>query len=616
MALLERIAERRSLENPQTPLGSDLSWGTWDGFDGPSTSGVKVSRRTALSAAAVWRGVNLIARDVGKLRLDVMRRVNGGWEVHRQHPARRIVARKPNPYMTTFQLKQVLTAHAVLEGNGYAYIYRTNGGDPLDVLPLSPSATYPIRVDGKLWYVTSVTEQGAMALSNSDGVSLSMLETTHLRRLRAEDVIHIRGLGYDGLVGYPVLQYAKETIGAAIATRTYRTIYFKNNAAPNIVLEYPGQLTPEAITKLRDTWNKIHAGLDNSHKTAILQSGMKLKAFSQDARKAQLIEAEQFEVREVANVLGIPPHKLGDPQVAGYGVREQDDQRYLDECLLPWLVTWEEELEDKLLTEDEKETEEVQIRFRLRGLIRGDMAARAAYYHGAIQDGWMSRDEVRAEEELNPMPNDEGKKYFVPLNMGTTGGDSKEEAEELAFKRRIVEAALKDPQALALVDVPGLAEEVGVPLSEEPWKDEPAAPPAEEPPMPTDASDPERSYRMLADVVRWRRAAAVYHARCAVRDAWHRMNRRIAIQARSAAKKPEGFVEWVESIDKDNRDVITDAVAPAERCLSAVAGVALDVGRHVENYFKWLRSELLTVAECKASDLPKAVERWAKKMGA
>jgi len=280
-------------------------------------------------------------------------------------------------------------------------------------------------------------------------------------------------------------------------------------------------------------------------------------------------------------------------------------------------VTWEEELEDKLLTEDEKETEEVQIRFRLRGLIRGDMAARAAYYHGAIQDGWMSRDEVRAEEELNPMPNDEGKKYFVPLNMGTTGGDSKEEAEELAFKRRIVEAALKDPQALALVDVPGLAEEVGVPISEEPWKDEPAAPPpAEEPPMPADASDPERSYRMLCDLVKWRRAVAVYHARCAVRDAWRRMHRRIAIQARSAAKKPEGFVEWVESIDKDNRDVITDAVAPAERCLSAVAGAAPDVGRHVDNYFKWLRSGLLTVAECKASELPKAVERWAKKIGA
>jgi HK97 family phage portal protein len=634
MTLLGAIlGERRSEENPQTPLGSDDSWGTWDSYMGPTTSGQKVNRVTALSAAAVWRGVNLIARDVAKLHVDVMRAENGGLVVDRKHPAQRIVSRKPNPYMTAFHIKQTITAHAVLEGNGYAYVYRDAAGRPIDVLPLSPSATFPVRWNGQLWFITSVTDQGAMPLYASDGQSINLLEMTSLRRLPAEDVIHIRGLGYDGLMGYPVLQYARETIGGALATRTYRTTFFKNNGAPNIVIEYPGVLTNEAIEKIRKTWGDLHAGLHNAHKTAVLANGMKLNAFGIDARKAQLIEAEQWEVKEVANVIGVPPHKLGASDNQGYGSREQDEQRYLDEALMPWLETWEQEMDDKLLTEEEKESGGVHCKFRMRGLIRGDMVARAQYYHGAIQDGWMSRDEVRSEEELNPLPDGEGTKFFVPLNMGTTGGLDKDEADALEFKRRVVLAFILNPnlsdEFFATVDNDAVLEALGIPTAEDVDRDKIREQLKQ---MHIDlmaegsggAEQVDRAFRAIIKYTKDRRKKtesldidleqARKSADLACHDAWQRMNRRVSIQAKAAAKKPDSFVEWIEDIERENADIIAAAVGPAERCRAAVNGWADTVDAMVRDYCATRREELLGAAECKPADLPKAIDRWSRKL--
>ncbi len=377
---------------------------TLTGSDGGS--GVRVNRKRALGHAAIWRGVNLIAGDVGRHPFRVYKYVgNSGLADDPRHQAA-LVMRRPNDYMTPFTFRQTLQAHALLQGNGYAYIVRDKGARPLELLPLTPERTWPVRVNGVLWYVTEAAN-----------VSGDNRKRGTLLKLPAVDVLHIKGLGFDGLSGYPVLKILRETIGGALAARDFGTRYFTNNATPGVVLEVPANMKDAAIDKLRSSWAELHQGVKKAHRPAILRDGVKMVPYTGNAKEAQLLENRDFDNRDVANILGVPPHKVGDPSRTAYNSLESENQAYHEDTLGRWFCGWEQEADSKLLTEEEKEKESHTCRFDSRPLSRVPLSQRGAYYAQGLQNGWFNVDEVRGFENLNPLPNGAGQVYRVAVNL-------------------------------------------------------------------------------------------------------------------------------------------------------------------------------------------------------
>ena len=425
----------RSLENPSTSLSDPDEW-LYEALGGSkSVTGLRVGRKSALTYSPAWRAVNLIARDVGKLPLFIYHRlVEGGIERATEHPAYRLLRHDPNSEMTAAVFRATMTAHALLLGNGYAYIHRAGDGTPLELIPLNPENTHNVRVNGVLWYVT-------------------LTGTEAERKLAPVNVIHIKGLGFDGLTGYSIIEYAKNSIGVGLAAQQYGGSFFARGARPSAVIEHPAKLSAEAVGRLRTSWEKMHEGLNNAHRAAILDEGMKLHAFGATAKESQLLELQEFSMRDVANWFGVPPHKIGDTTRTSYASLEQENQAYLDDALDPWLHAWESECRAKLLTETEKKTDSHVIEFLRAALVRADLATRYAAYNTALQGGWMSRDEIRAKENENPIPDSEGKKFYRPLNVALTGEELEEEPEllpeQVPAKKQALREALRDVLARA-----------------------------------------------------------------------------------------------------------------------------------------------------------------------
>lgn len=508
MSLIARLFERRSIENPAVSLDDPAAWDLL-GAEKTST-GVRVSRRTTLGYSPFWRGVNLISRDVAKLPLFVYKRVGDGKERDANHPAYAVLRNKPNAEMTSFIFRQVLQSHALIEGNGYAFIDRDGAGNPMELIPLDPTATYPVRENGRLWYVTQVGQK--------------------LRKLDPSNVLHIKGLGYDGLVGYSIIHMARESIGLGVALRDYGSRFFRANARPGVVLEHPAKISNEAAKRIRDSWNEMHSGLDNAHKTAILEEGMKLTVMSINAKDSQLLESRQFEIREIANWFGVPPHKLGDTTRTAFASLEQENQSYLDDALDPWLVVWEEECREKLLSEREKESDSHTVEFLRQALVRANLKDRGAFYNTALQGGWMNRDEIRARESMNPLPNGEGQKFYTPLNVTTDGS---------------------------------------VAIEEEP----------------SESSEPPLDSR--------RRSAIDAAHRRLIHDAAARMVTRLGTHARKAAKSPDRFDDWLGGMESEHLAVVRGAIEPVVSAYHAAIGSdRIGPDEVVTRLFDRVRSEL------------------------
>lgn len=489
-----------SLENPRFSLNDPAAGDLFAG-GAPASSGVQVNRETALCYSPWWRGVSLLSADVAKLPLILYGRVGEGKEKRPQHPAYRLVRRKPNPQQTAFQFRRLLTGHAISSGNGYAWIARRGDGSPLELWPLDPERTWPVRENGRLWYVNQV-------------------ENTQTR-IPAEDVLHIKGLGWDGLTGYSVVEKAKESIGLGIATRKYSAVYFRSAGRPAVVLEHPGKMNPDAVTRLRTDWERMHSGLENAHRTAILDAGMKAHVLAFSAEDSQLIESRQWELGEVANFLGLPWHKVGHPARTAYASLEQENQSYLTESLDPWLVSWEEECHDKLLTEEEKDSDELVVEFVRGALMRADLTARSNYYRAALGGApWMTRNEVRALENLNPVEG--GNEILDPLNMGGQGK--------------------------------GAGTGFGPPDGDKP--------PATDQGEGEKESSPPSSFAGLREPL-----AAI------LRSNVQRMVRRVMLGSqRAAARDPKAFLGWVDSFAGEHQEVFTEALDSIGQACDALAG--------------------------------------------
>jgi HK97 family phage portal protein len=374
----------------------------WLGGGRKSASGETVTPVNSLGLSAYYAAIRNISEDVGKLPFRVYRKTATGKEVAEDNPVNALLYKAPNEEMGPLTFKQVLTAHALGNGNGYAEIVRNAAGTPQALYPLHPDNVKVMRdsITGEIVY--QVRQDGSFGG-----------ETGKLILIPAADMLHIRGPGGDGLIGYSVCQFAAECLGEALATQKYGGAFFGNGLTLGGLLELPAKLGKEARNRLIESWQKRHQGSDNAHKIGLLEEGVKWVTTSVNPKDAQFMELRKFHVTEIARWFRIPPHKIGDLDRATFSNIEHQGIEYVQDCLMPWLIRWEEEVDAKLLA-----AEDLFPKFAVQALMRGDSAARAAYYRNQVNIGAMSINEVRSLEDMNAI-GEIGDKFFMQVNMTT-----------------------------------------------------------------------------------------------------------------------------------------------------------------------------------------------------
>ena len=390
----------RSRDKPQDrTAGSAYSF-----YMGGSSSGKAVTERSAMQMTAVYSCVRILAEAIAGLPLHLYRYTDsGGKEKAIEHPLYLLLHDEPNPEMSSFVFRETLMTHLLLWGNAYAQIIRNGKGEVVALYPLMPNKMSVNRDEkGQLYYSYTRSEDEAPTMKGSTVI------------LHPEDVLHVPGLGFDGLVGYSPIAMAKNAIGLAIATEEYGAKWFANGAAPSGVLEHPG--TIKDPSRVREAWQSQFGGSSNSGKIAVLEEGMKYTPITISPEQAQFLETRKFQINEIARIFRVPPHMVGDLEKSSFSNIEQQSLEFVKYTLDPWVVRWEQSIMRRLLSPEEKRT--YYVKFNLDGLMRGDYQSRMNGYAIGRQNGWMSANDLRELENLDRIPaEDGGDLYLINGNM-------------------------------------------------------------------------------------------------------------------------------------------------------------------------------------------------------
>ena len=398
MGLFTSIFKARDKPQDRT-AGSSYSF-----FFGGTTSGKPVNEHTAMQMTAVYSCVRILAEAVAGLPLHLYKYTeNGSKEKALSHPLYFLLHDEPNPEMSSFVFRETLMTHLLLWGNAYAQIIRNGKGEVIALYPLMPNRIAVDRDSNGALYYSYTRYSDEVATMN--GVTVT---------LRPSDVLHIPGLGFDGLVGYSPIAMAKNAIGMAIACEEYGAKFFANGAAPGGVLEHPG--TIKDPQKVKDSWNTAYQGSGNSHRVAVLEEGMKYQPIGISPEQAQFLETRKFQINEIARIFRVPPHMVGDLEKSSFSNIEQQSLEFVKYTLDPWVIRWEQAISRALLRSDEKK--HYFAKFNVDGLLRGDYVSRMNGYATARQNGWMSANDIRELENLDRIPAElGGDLYLINGNM-------------------------------------------------------------------------------------------------------------------------------------------------------------------------------------------------------
>lgn len=395
------MTEPRSLENPAVPFASLLS----DAWGETTNSGVSVNESKAMTTTAVYACVRIIAETVAGLPFDVFERLTPrGRNRAVDNPIYRLLHDEPNDMMTSFIFRETIQSHALLWGNGYAAIGRLGDGTPYELLPLDPSKVKVGRVNGKKTY-----------LITSNGVDYPASDA---------DILHIPGLGFDGLAGYSVIQLLRQAIGLTLAAEEFGARFFGNGTATGVVLETDKTMSDTAYNRLRESWNEMHKGVSKSHRPAILEEGLKASRITIPPEDAQFLETRKFQVQEIARAFRVPPHMLADLERATFSNIEQQSLDFEKHTIRRWLVVWEQEVNRKLFNQSDRTR--YYAEHNVNGLLRGDIKSRFDAYAVGRNWGWLSANDVRELENQNPLPDSSGDIYLTPSNMMDAASPSPE----------------------------------------------------------------------------------------------------------------------------------------------------------------------------------------------
>ena len=377
--------------------------------NGPSVAGIRIDADSAMRTSAVWGCVRVISETIAQAPLLVYERLednsrkkaNGYYLYSRLHD-------QPNEFQTAFEWKEMMTAHAILRGNGYSKIIAGRSGFADQLIPLHPDRVTPEQLRNGSWYSNGMLSGSPMRykVRNDDGTE---------DILKENDIFHLRGLSNGGLKGMAVIEYARDSFGLALAAESYGARIFSQDARPGGVLEHPGKLSPDAQKNLKESWNQQHAGLGNAHSVAVLAEGMKWHQVGMTSEDAQFLETRQFQVADIARWFRVPLHMIQEVSKEtswGSGI-EQLEIAFIIYTMLPWAVRWEQAISRDLIIQ----TDKYYAEFMFDALMRADIKTRYEAYQIAAGGNapFMIRNEIRQRENLNPI--DGFDEPLMPLNM-------------------------------------------------------------------------------------------------------------------------------------------------------------------------------------------------------
>lgn len=386
-------------DEERASLGFAGGWLNNGNVGGLSAAGVNVNPNTGLTFTAVYAAIRVLAESIAGLPLKVYAKNGNTTRVATDHPVYRLLHDAPSNEQSSYSWRETIMGHVLTYGNGYSEIIRNGAGVPVAIFPIRPDRVSITRIDDQLAYIyTHEKEQ---------------------RAIHADDVIHVAGLGFDGLQGYSPIRLFREAIGMGLAAEEFGAAFFGNAARPSGVLSHPGQLTQEAAGRLRDSWGAMHRGANKAGKVAILEEGMQWQHLSIPNDDAQFLESRQFQVREIARIYRVPPHLLADMEGgASFASIEQMSMDFLRYSLRPWLVRWEQELMRKLIGSRDRYI----IEHSADALLRGDTTTRYNAHKIGREGGWLSVNDIRRLEGLNEING--GDTYLQPLNMTEVGSSN------------------------------------------------------------------------------------------------------------------------------------------------------------------------------------------------
>jgi len=370
-----------------------------------NTTGRAVTPTTAVGSTAVWAAVRIISESIATLPLRVYQRGTDGRAIATEHPLYPILHDRPNPRQTAVEYREQQLASLLLWGNAYTWIDRWPSG--------RPRALWPIRPDRVTVKVDVATEADPVP-------NLVYVVQTHdggQRVYAADDILHIRGLSSDGLMGLSPIAVHRDAVGLEQAEREFAGRFFGNNGRPGGVLKVAGRLSNDAAVRLKQSWESAHRGLDNAHRVAVLEEGIEWQSMGMPLQDAQFVEQRRFSIEEIARIFRVPLHLMGDLQRATYSNIEHQSIEFVVHTIRPWCVRLEQSFNTLLYP---SERQGLYIEHSVDALLRGDIKSRYDAYAVGRQWGWLSVNEIRAFENLNGVGTD-GDSLIQPLNFGTMG---------------------------------------------------------------------------------------------------------------------------------------------------------------------------------------------------
>lgn len=362
---------------------------------GTANSGEKVDEQSAMQISTVYACVRLLAETVAALPLHLYRYTDGGKgkESASDHPLYRILYRQPNDEMSSFIWRETMMTHLLLWGNAYSQIIRDGRNNVLGLYPLLPENVEVDRDEqGQLYYIYHAYTDEVPGEQNQDIY------------FRKDEILHIPGLGFNGLVGFSPIAMMKNSLGTTLAVEKYGASFFKNGAQPSGVLEHPGVLKDPQ--KIRDNWTAVYGGANNAHRVAVLEEGMAYKAISLPPEDSQFLSTRQFGVEEICRIFRVPPHMVQSLEHATFSNIEHQSIDFVVHTLTPWLVRFEQAIIKDLLLEEEQDV--LFPKFNVDGLLRGDYQSRMNGYATGISNGFLSPNDIHRLENMDLIPAEEG----------------------------------------------------------------------------------------------------------------------------------------------------------------------------------------------------------------
>lgn len=505
-----------------------------------SHSGEVINTGTSLTIAPVWQALTLITGDMGRMPFKMYRTSGDTRQEAKDHSAYRLLRRSIGQFTSNIWIEMIV-GHALMYGNGYSRIIR--GGNPYRPVRLEwlhSDDVQPQWQNGKRYYIVSSAQR--------------YHENRSPEVVTAGDMFHIPGLQLDELGGLSIVHYARHCFGRHISTEKYTDEFWKNDATPAGWFTHPATMSQAAQERFLAAVRQRH-GAGNRHTNGILEDGMKYEPSGVSPEDALLIDQLKWDVPEVARFFNIPSHKLNDANSKGYNTTEQENKSYYNSTLGRWVTRLEYEAWEKLLTEEEKDSEAYEAAFETDSLFRADTLQRYQAHGVAIQWGIKNRNEVRREEHLNPYEG--GDEFLVPLNMTS------------------------DPTPNPEADGNAPTEPKMGPQSDDGDDGD-------------DEANEDRSTQLLLA------------KRDLIAEPLRRMAKRLAYAGNSAAKKPDSFLGFINDLETSHRSAILEAIGPAVR-LAAAEGAKATPEQIADRLIAESRERMLSAADCQAEHLAERV---------